>query len=910
MSDWSIASEAQAPADPWTVRSAAPADWTVAAEGHSFELSDAHQGIKAGLSEQDVGLNKIVETRRQQLGYQPQWQVASEKPAETKAYTSEILPLSRDSQGNLHLAVPGIVTSIAKGIESAVTLPGDVYQGKASDTDTGRVLGLATLASPVSVARGTGAAIARAAIPRDLPEAVAQSGTHALTVSPELDVLRAEAARSPEQPPIAATVQLSEKTPQLVEPILKEPFSRNVNGAVKDMLAAGDVKLAPDIQIADQVRDLLQTNIIPPETFNAILEKNGVKPEQFLAEMTQGTVGQGIRESATLAGRTLQQLSELRKLEVKIRTLSGEIPAGEDEVGTNAYSYIQRVGNIWRGLLVSQLATAVRNAESQAAMGGIDVLQRGFERGLRTVFGNPMRRLLGKEPVTDPIDAFGSVAMMLKPKEAARLTDAIASVKPSVRESLFSRYSSDVNRATGGKGVLGKVEGAVDALNWANRTQEFFFRRAFFAESLQRNLEGRGMNLGEIVAQNKIGKIPEDAIKAAITDALEKTFAEPLPSRATFAGDLLGAMSRIPFSPIPFVRFMHAALKFQFEYSPLGAVRLLSPSELKALASGEPEQLKIASKALAGSTLLYSAYLLRQSHYAGPKWYQIRIDGNDYDTRAYNPFASYLFVGDLIKRFQDGTMLGMNIKDIAQGIASVNFRSGAGLYIVDQLINDLAGVDSNRKLFQVMETYAGNVVSGFATPFQMLKDAIGQFIPEERVVRETSGSPLIGPTLTRLPFADRGLPPAQSPTHSGGYERRQPLLRQLAGLTINSKSNAAEDELKRLGFTGKDVLPRSGDPDFDSTVAKEMGPIFEKVMVPLVQSPRYLAIKSNKAKAAVLSKIIPAIRRAALDKAIKDDPTGYLRSRYQRLPQRERALIEEYAGEHGLKLPSQLKGKP
>ncbi len=115
--------------------------------------------------------------------------------------------------------------------------------------------------------------------------------------------------------------------------------------------------------------------------------------------------------------------------------------AAGDEVGTNALRFIQRVGNVWRGLLVSQLATAVRNFESQAAM-GIDVLQRGFESGLRTIFGNPMRRLLGKQPVTDPIYNFASVAMLMTPKRAKALMDAIAEVTPSVRESLFTRYSS------------------------------------------------------------------------------------------------------------------------------------------------------------------------------------------------------------------------------------------------------------------------------------------------------------------------------------------------------------------------------------------------------------------------------------------------------------------------------------
>ena len=50
-----------------------------------------------------------------------------------------------------------------------------------------------------------------------------------------------------------------------------------------------------------------------------------------------------------------------------------------------------------------------------------------------------------KEPLS-PIDAFGNLTMMLSPKRAAALTDAIADVKPSVRESLFVKYSPDLLR--------------------------------------------------------------------------------------------------------------------------------------------------------------------------------------------------------------------------------------------------------------------------------------------------------------------------------------------------------------------------------------------------------------------------------------------------------------------------------
>jgi hypothetical protein len=126
-------------------------------------------------------------------------------------------------------------------------------------------------------------------------------------------------------------------------------------------------------------------------------------------------------------------------------------------------------------------------------------------------------------------------------------------------------------------------------------------------------------------------------------------------------------------------------------------------------------------------------------------------------------------------------------------------------------------------MLDVVKTYVGNVLSGFATPFQMLKDVTAQFILEEAHVRDTSQSPLLGPTLTRIPFAAEGLPVAASPTRARGYERREPLLRQFLGLTVRDTANVAEDELVRLGFRRKDVLPTSGDKEFDEAIAKRMG---------------------------------------------------------------------------------------
>lgn len=790
------------------------------------------------------------------------------------------------------------------------------FLGKAREVSSALAAGMASTIPGGVAQRGISTVAKAAALPDDLiepaaakpvaeaistatPEArlagdVATRGEAAFLNSPELNTIRMEA------------IEKLKKIDGTTEPIVKETLSRDVNQALLELLESGGVKLAPDIKISDQVRDLLQTNILEPEMFQAILARNGVNPVKFLEELTQGDLGRAMRQSATQSARTLQKLSELRKAEMRIRALSGEqsedvaafLAQQADISDRGATSFIRRVGNIWRGSLVSQLGTAVRNAQTAVARLGVDVMVEGMERGLRTVFANPVRALRGQAPIDDPLTAWGDFVGLVGPRKAMALTDAIAAVKPVVRESLFAKYAGDVSRASGSRGLLGGIEKAVDMANFFNRVQDKVLRSSIFSADLRQRMAAKGLDLDDAVARNRIGSIPEDDINASIAAALDKTWAAPmhkgLLQDLALGWDKFATLGgRIPNTITPFLRFMVQSLRWQFEFSPLGAARLLHPREMKGLLTGDPKQLKIASKALVGSSLLYGAYMLRNSDAAGPQWYEIKLpDGRSIDARPFAPFSTYLFVADLIKRQQDGTLLGTDMKAIAQGLIGVNFRAGAGLFVVDQLIDQMSGVKSLDKMTEVVKAYVGNVLGGFAVPFQTLKDAIAQFVPEERVVREARDAPLTGPARTRIPFAAQGLPPAEFPTREAPFEREQPLLRQITGVSLREAPNPAEAELGRLGFTRREILPPTGDLVFDRLMAKHMGPLVETVLSPIVQSQKYQRIENNFAKAELVRKTLEKIRTVARGKAHAEDTTAKLRLKYSRLPRRQRALIE------------------
>ena len=104
------------------------------------------------------------------------------------------------------------------------------------------------------------------------------------------------------------------------------------------------------------------------------------------------------------SARRLAQLAVAKKAMKDIgQEISGTAPpegmAGGliRSFGDTAY----KLDNIRRGLLVSQIATSMRNFTAQVGRVGIHTLTKGMDNVLNTTF-NPMRRLFGSEEA--PVD--------------------------------------------------------------------------------------------------------------------------------------------------------------------------------------------------------------------------------------------------------------------------------------------------------------------------------------------------------------------------------------------------------------------------------------------------------------------------------------------------------------------------
>jgi hypothetical protein len=673
----------------------------------------------------------------------------------------------------------------------------------------------------------------------------------------------------------------------LTEPRIEGTVSKKVVDAASELLVAGKVQRDPNRLISDQIAELLQTSRLSTPEIDAVLTRHGVKPVE-LADLWRVNIYKAARDMQTLSA-VEQRLKALTREPGAEADLAAMQDSNGLDSNARAMGFWRRLDGVRRGLLVTQLATAARNFTSQVGRLGLDVLQQGMDATLGKMFGAP-----GAANVS-PFSAFEGLLNVFRPIATKVKVDDILSRFPAEQDALFNRYASDLSRKSGG-GIMGGAEKAVTILNTANRFQEFVVRRAVFAASLDRHVARAGQDLGQLIAQNKVGTIPRDTIARAVHDALEVTWSQNFSPFAKGAEGTAGAFIRLfnrpPFSlAVPFPRFLMNAVKFQYQFSPAGFLRLLSKSERDAIANGNYSAI---TRATIGTGLLLAAYQLRTSQYAGEKWYEIRLpSGRTLDARAFAPFSAYLFMADIIN---PNRRQALTTRDVAQGILSANLRAGVGLYAVDQVLNGIGGIGDPEKAKRLLQTGAGEILSGFLTPLQQIRDVVAQFDQQEGVVRSGDEGPIAGinwgPVVRQIPFASQSLPAVESPTRSADLNRESPLLRQLTGVTLSAPKNPAERELDRLGVTRAEILPGQGDAKADRLVAQYMGPLVERVIVPFVQGPKYQAM-SDPLRALTLSRMLQSVRDNARKQAETADPALFARLKQQSIPRRKQDVIKQ-----------------
>lgn len=539
------------------------------------------------------------------------------------------------------------------------------------------------------------------------------------------------------------------------------------------------------------------------ENLLKILDDLDVNPVDFLKTASEG-------------GRNLNKLSQLSKLLAK---QNGVTPAlkreldniakeldirhgrGINTIPSKLWSAMGSVFNLWRGSMVSQLVTAIRNAIGQTGRLSVGMIDDAIQAGIRGTSGRESLRNMS-DSIRSDFRALGSRVPFVGDK---KILNRILDGNPITEGQLLNKSAQEIE-------VLNKY---ARLINTANIAQERFFRRVAFQARLDKLLKEHKDKLPGIDSIDP-KKIPAEFLNDAMEHALDISFAS---SGGQVARWVTGAFEKVPplYLLQAFPRFAFAnALPFLIDHSPLGLVKALGPNAMRELARGNTRAFtKAASRGLIGTTMLGAAMQMRSSPQAGEKYYEwytgpvdpITGDRPYIDLRQFAPFSTYLFIAEALK----GKDANLDFKDYTSATLGISRVGGTGLMFVDAL-----RAKSTEELVNMTADFVGQNIGVFSYPLKQFVDA--DVLIRGGTKKDARSDTLTGKFLTRtqanLPGLNRDLPDSVD------------ILRGVEPAIVpfvhSRKKNFVESEMSRLGVEKYRHSPSKGTVAYKRWKSREM----------------------------------------------------------------------------------------
>ena len=441
-------------------------------------------------------------------------------------------------------------------------------------------------------------------------------------------------------------------------------------------------------------------------------------------DMTPSELARELATASTKSGQVLNYLGQVAKqMKRTFKDLDIDAAHGLDQViekskGSFADNFLveglRKVEDVRRGALISLSSTASRNMLTAGTRLGIQVL---FDENLQSAIRGILK---GKGPLASRYQTFShefkaNVGLFHSLGEAVkqeiRLTKkrlplsmlGAESKRSKLPFTYFKTREMDeavINELLELTGVevkrdnFNKAQHIIRAIsptaheaalgsrlaemfNWVNRPQEIFMRRWAFDWKINQIAKQKGIDLN-VQAQKKL--LTEQDIEKAADFSLEMTFAQS--AKTEGVRNFIRIWKGSPLSILnPFPRFLVAnAIPFTYEHSPLGFMKLFQSADAgfkkllqnPSVAAGNmedfiktnPEEFsKIMSRAMLGTTAMWSAWQWRDSIWAGPEWNDIYLypEDNDKksqvdkgDLRAYAPLSAPLMITDAVQKIIRG----------------------------------------------------------------------------------------------------------------------------------------------------------------------------------------------------------------------------------------------------------------
>lgn len=681
-----------------------------------------------------------------------------------------------------------------------------------------------------------------------------------------------------------------------------------------------------------EVFSAMDQGLIDDTLLEQAIRKEGLSPEQF---------AQANRVTVTQAAQIMQQYSTASKALNRLRQIDPDVAKqvdalyGKPDEYTSTLGYLggafNRLERESKALIVSGIGTTVRNIMGSGIGLTFNSAASVLEGALMTVGKTLSPEAKGarlntlKTSIGDTIEnAFGTWGYLAKNDLASEVTDELLKHNPSIRSNILSAMQeSDTD--------LSKVARMVNSLNVA---QDAFFRKAIFANSVEKKLKAVGLDMYKLIADGKV--IPADILKEAADDTLKATFSYtpkiPKGGIKTFEGgaEAMGnyfvKAAEVPGGSlfVTFPRFMTNAIAFQYRYSPLGGIAgaedILRGS--KMLANGDETGASLirkgqenTAKGIVGTAALLAAIDYRENNQDVEWGMWKRADGTTVDMRGVFPIGPLLAMGDVVVKQRRG--LSAKTGDAVEAVMGMKMPSGTQNQFMDQLISALSSERDVEKWADKMGKVAGDFGARFVSPFFVkdifnLVDLIregGSIARDPNVITSEKPADRIleaakNRIQAKIPVLKEELPETIPRVRQGPVYKEGEFFNNLVGIRVTPEKTPEETELVYLGIDPYKLYGQSsGDKEYDRAYVEEANPLVIASIQRAMLSPRYQALPEIEQKQAienVVKGILPAARQLTDAKFMQEDLVRVYKMKFNKLTEDTRKIINSrYAAEHG-----------
>lgn len=674
---------------------------------------------------------------------------------------------------------------------------------------------------------------------------------------------------------------------EIIREVLLGKDGDGKSGLVK-ILNDDGVAVPKDMRISDFFTNLMQ--MLPKDQLKQINEN--IKGLGItLGDTTQvaTSIEDLFAKELSRGGQVLQVASQFRKyldaatvygdrvINGSITTINEKEAIAENMKRARVFEYGQ---NVWKRMLVSSPATSAINI--------IGAAQYGMGQSLADLFASPVHYLAAL--------GYGSVGNKAAAEQNFRAAKVYATITAQRMRNLMDPYTTkdaymafleqnkDVKKIlyetlTGGIERSGKrfaidpenpayllVEKITDAASMFTgvRAQDTFTKSQMFMTELDKHVRIKtGKTLQETFKEGAVGSVDNDVIGRAVDTTMRSVFSKDYTTDDQLLGSLAKGVENFSSYPLfgtilPFGRFMNNVIATTYQWSPAGALSVMSSLYKKGRGSKQPENISEAfARAAVGTTALaLAADFSKEQREKGMGTFDVDLgNGQTLNARNTFPFSLWLTAGRIIDLSREGEMVPRElVKDFAAQTAVGQFASDV------QFANDIYNImdvafNEDRQLGasligSAFAKQGGSILAGFTRPLDAINRMTGLIAGSDVAKDPRQAEGLQAGTIQATRYVDNIIEiftdklegvtgeELRVATREGKIQDPSPLL-SIMGIKLKPSRTATEKAYSMAEMHPWTANERSAIPAYDKIFNEAIAPAFEDSMMRLIQSEEF-----------------------------------------------------------------------